>query len=86
MQKPRAAPSALQNNRFAVLDGPLLCPSAVPGTRSILIVEDEPLIAKGVEDFLHPLGHQVSGSCDTVTCGLEEVEKGRFDLAILNGG
>ncbi|GAA4719356.1 response regulator [Sphingomonas lutea] len=52
--------------------------------RSILIVEDEPLIAMMLEDFLDSLGHTISGSCDTVQCALEEVEKGGFDLAILD--
>jgi DNA-binding response OmpR family regulator len=53
-------------------------------TRSILIVEDEPLIAMMLEDFLDSLGHRVQGTCDTVKCALEEVEKGGFDLAILD--
>src|SRR5689334_23497704 len=54
------------------------------GQRSILIVEDEPLIAMMLEDFLDSLGHKVSGTCDTVKCALDEVEKGGFDLAILD--
>ena len=52
--------------------------------RSILIVEDEPLIAMMLEDFLDSLGHKVRGTCDTVQCALDEVEKGGFDLAILD--
>ena len=44
--------------------------------RSILIVEDEPLIAMMLEDFLDSLGHTVRGTCETVECALEEVEKG----------
>ncbi len=52
--------------------------------RSILIVEDEPLIAMMLEDFLDSLGHTISGTCDSVKCALEEVEKGGFDLAILD--
>ena len=54
------------------------------GGRSILIVEDEPLIAMMLEDFLDSLGHNVRGTCDTVECALNEVEKGGFDLAILD--
>ena len=54
------------------------------GQRSILIVEDEPLIAMMLEDFLDSLGHKVWGTCDTVQCALDEVEKGGFDLAILD--
>jgi DNA-binding response OmpR family regulator len=54
------------------------------GQRSILIVEDEPLIAMMLEDFLLSLGHEVSGSCDTVRSALEAVERTEFDLAILD--
>ena len=53
-------------------------------SRSILIVEDEPLIAMMLEDFLESLGHSISASCDTVDSALAEVDKGGFDLAILD--
>jgi CheY-like chemotaxis protein len=36
-------------------------------SRSILIVEDEPLIAMMLEDFLESLGHTVAATCDTST-------------------
>src|SRR5258705_10859170 len=52
--------------------------------RSILIVEDEPLIAMMLEDFLESLGHSVAGTCDSVECALKKVENGGFDLAILD--
>ena len=52
--------------------------------RSILIVEDEPLIAMMLEDFLESLGHNVHGTCDTVAEALEHADKGGFDLAILD--
>ena len=52
--------------------------------RSILIVEDEPLIAMMLEDFLESLGHKVRGTCETVGQALAEVDKGGFDLAILD--
>jgi DNA-binding response OmpR family regulator len=52
--------------------------------RSILIVEDEPLIAMMLEDFIQSLGHEVSGNCDSVGTALKEVEQGEFDLAILD--
>ena len=54
------------------------------GHHSILIVEDEPLIAMMLEDFLDSLGHSVRGICDSVHGALDEVEKGGFDLAILD--
>jgi DNA-binding response OmpR family regulator len=53
-------------------------------SRSILIVEDEPLIAMMLEDFLDSLGHKVRATCDSVECALREIEKGGFDLAILD--
>jgi DNA-binding response OmpR family regulator len=52
--------------------------------RSILIVEDEPLIAMMLEDFLESLGHVVTATCDTVQCALDKADKGGFDLAILD--
>jgi CheY-like chemotaxis protein len=57
----------------------------MPGTsRSILIVEDEPLIAMMLEDFLETLGHKVAASCDGVDAALAQVEAGGFDVAILD--
>lgn len=53
-------------------------------TRSILIVEDEPLIAMMLEDFLESLGHRVHGTCDNVSEALEQVGRGGFDFAILD--
>lgn len=54
------------------------------GSRSILIVEDEPLIAMMLEDFILSLGHEVTGSCDTVGSALQQIEQSEFDLAILD--
>jgi CheY-like chemotaxis protein len=53
-------------------------------SRSILIVEDEPLISMMLEDFLESLGHRVAGSCDTVAAALDRVEEGGFDAAIID--
>ena len=54
------------------------------GPRTILVVEDEPLIAMMLEDFLDSLGHQVCGICDSVADALAHAEQGGFDLAILD--
>lgn len=51
---------------------------------SILIVEDEPLISMVLEDYIDGLGHRVTGSVDCVEDALEHVEKGGFDVAILD--
>jgi len=54
------------------------------GPRSILIVEDEPLIAMMLEDFLESLGHRVVASCESVEEALGHVEAGGFDVAIID--
>ena len=53
-------------------------------TRNILIVEDEPLIAMMLEDFILSLGHQVTDNCDSVSSALQAVYVRGFDLAILD--
>ena len=54
------------------------------GQRSILVVEDEPLIAMMLEDFLETLGHSVHATCESVEGAIAEAEKGGFDVAILD--
>jgi CheY-like chemotaxis protein len=54
------------------------------GKRSVLIVEDEPLIAMMLEDFLESLGHDVVGTCESVEEAMEKVDLGGFDLAIID--
>ena len=49
-----------------------------------MIVEDEPLIAMMLEDFILSIGHRVSANCDSVPSALEAVDGGGFDLAILD--
>jgi len=56
----------------------------MPGKRSILIVEDEPLIAMMLEDFLSELGHDVVACCESVADALGHIEKGGFEVAILD--
>lgn len=54
------------------------------GSLSILIVEDEPLIAMMLEDFLDSLGHRVHATCESVGEAVKAVEAGGFELAILD--
>ena len=56
----------------------------MPGKRSILIVEDEPLIAMMLEDFLETLGHDVVATCESLEEALDRVRAGGFDLAIID--
>src|SRR6187402_3710494 len=51
---------------------------------SVLVVEDEPLIAMMIEDFIDMLGYELAGSHDTVAEALIRVEQGGFDVAILD--
>ena len=55
----------------------------MPG-KSILIVEDEPLIAMMLEDFLESLGHDVVATCESVEEAMARVDAGGFDLAIID--
>jgi CheY-like chemotaxis protein len=59
-------------------------PMSMSEPRSILIVEDEPLIAMMLEDFLEAMGHTIRGTCGTVEEALAAAEQGGFDLAILD--
>jgi DNA-binding NarL/FixJ family response regulator len=52
--------------------------------RTILIVEDEPLIAMMLEDFLESLGHTVVATCESVEDALAKVDAGGFDVAIID--
>jgi CheY-like chemotaxis protein len=56
----------------------------VSAFRNILIVEDEPLIAMMLEDFLDSLGHNVVATVETVQDALSKVEDGGFDVAIID--
>ena len=51
---------------------------------SILVVEDEPLIAMMLEDFLESLGHRVHATCESVSEAVKAVDMGGFELAILD--
>ena len=52
--------------------------------RSILIVEDEPLIAMMLEDFLEVLDKQSCGVADSCASALARIEEGGIDAAILD--
>jgi DNA-binding response OmpR family regulator len=56
----------------------------MPAPKTILVIEDEPLIAMMLEDYLDVLGHHVSGTADNVPEALEKIAKGGFDAAILD--
>lgn len=52
--------------------------------KRVLIVEDEPLIAMMLEDFLEMLGKEMAGTADNCAAAIELVEQGGFDAAILD--
>ena len=52
--------------------------------QNILIVEDEPLIAMMIEDFLDVLGKTLAGTADTVDAALALIARGGVDAAILD--
>ena len=56
----------------------------VSGPKCILIVEDEPLIAMMLEDFLLSLGHEVRATCENLRDALKAAQEGDFDIAILD--
>lgn len=58
--------------------------TAHPPPPTILIVEDEPLIAMMLEDFLDVLGYQVTATVDAVEPALDLVGQGGFDAVILD--
>ena len=51
---------------------------------SVLVVEDEPLIAMMLEDYIDGLGHRVAGAADSVEDALARIEEGGFDVVILD--
>jgi len=52
--------------------------------RRILVVEDEPFIAMGLEHLLPKLGYEVAGVATHLREALAKVEAGGFDLAVLD--
>ena len=57
---------------------------AKPRVERVLIVDDEPLIVRLLELFLEELGIPKVIKCPTLTALMAEVERGGFDLAILD--
>lgn len=53
-------------------------------TNRVLLVEDEPLIAMMLEDFLEALDRQCAGTADSVAAAMPLVEAGALDCAILD--
>jgi DNA-binding response OmpR family regulator len=51
---------------------------------SVLVIEDEPLIAMMIEDFIDILGYNLAGACDSIADALVKVAAGGFDVAILD--
>jgi PAS domain S-box-containing protein len=54
---------------------------AVP---KILIVEDESIVAMGIEHRLHQLGYQVAGIADSGSMAIEQIRENHPDLALMD--
>jgi DNA-binding NtrC family response regulator len=50
----------------------------------VLVLDDEPLIAMMVEDWLAELGHETVGPARTVAAAIALIEQGGLDAAILD--
>jgi CheY-like chemotaxis protein len=50
----------------------------------ILIVDDEPLIASMVAEWIEELGHEVAGPCHNVTSALTQIHATPPDAAIID--
>lgn len=53
-------------------------------TMRVLVVEDEPLIAMMLEDFLDALDHRHAGTADCVAAALPMIAQGEIDAVILD--
>jgi len=53
-------------------------------TKKVLIVEDEPLIAMMIENFLEALDHEVAGVADSVKSAIDIIALGGVEVAILD--
>ena len=51
---------------------------------SVMVIEDEPLIAMMLEDFVDLLGHRLAGSADSSETALPRIAEGGIDVAILD--
>ncbi|MFZ5747795.1 MAG: response regulator [Pseudomonadota bacterium] len=56
----------------------------MPHVQRILIVEDEPLIAMMLEDFLDVLDRHCAGTVDSVAAAIARIDEGGVDGAILD--
>jgi DNA-binding response OmpR family regulator len=56
----------------------------MPALHRILVVEDEPLIAMMLEDFLAALGKKLVGPCDSVQSALATIIDDKPEAAILD--
>jgi CheY-like chemotaxis protein len=52
--------------------------------KTILVVEDDPLVAIMLEDALEVLGHDIVGDAGDIATALKHISKGEFDAAIVD--
>jgi CheY-like chemotaxis protein len=51
---------------------------------TVLVVEDEPLVAMSIEDGLMEIGARIIGPAGSVSKAMRLIEKGGFDAALLD--
>jgi CheY-like chemotaxis protein len=68
----------------ASLKDPSPMTGSAPSKRNVLVVEDEMLIGMLLEDMLTDMGHQVAAIVPRLKEALAAVDRGGFDLAILD--
>lgn len=53
-------------------------------TKTILLVEDDPLVAMMLEGYLNALGHELVGPAESVASAMHLIETASFDGAIVD--
>jgi CheY-like chemotaxis protein len=61
-------------------------PAKRRGPRSVLIIEDEFLIAVLIDDMVREFGYAVSGMATTIAAARQELAKHNFDIVLLDMG
>lgn len=87
----RITAQVAQTSTFAAFFNPQLRDAPIPAAAkqataaTVLIIEDEPLIAAETETILTKAGYRTAGPCSTVQQALDMIETAKPDLAVVDG-